>query len=129
MAKDVDTAQETPDELEEVIKEAKKTTGATPREITVLVRELSKMFEAVKLSEPGEMGIGTYFVPLEGQLGIEGLVNQAAAYMNDWVQKGWRPWQMGTPYLTKTSFDLPGGQTGELEGQWITIIWLRPVDA
>lgn len=129
MAKKADTAQEAPDELEEVIKEAKKTPGATPREITILVREFAKMLEAVRLSDTGEMGIGTYFVPFEGQLGVEGLVNQAAAYMNDWVQKGWQPWQMGTPYPSQAAFDTPQGQTGALEGQWITIIWRRPVDA
>lgn len=131
MAKDTqktDDAFVTKEELEEVVAEARKAPGKTPREITVLLRQLATMFEAVKLTDTGEIGIGTYFVPLEGQPGIEGMVNAAAAYMNSWVREGWRPWQMATPYMGKYSFDTPEGTTGTIEGQWLTIVWMRPLE-
>jgi len=118
---------ESQDQLEVAIDEASHTTGRTPREIAVMTREFSKMLEAVRMSKIGELAIGSYFVPQEGQLGIEGLVNQSAALMNQYVQAGWQPWQMATPYPGKFSFNLGGMQTGALDGQWITIIWGKPV--
>lgn len=115
------------DELEEVVAEAKKTSGRTPREIAVITREFSKMLEAVRMSKIDELAIGTYFVPYEGQIGIEGLVNMAAELMNRYVRAGWQPWQMATPYPSKTAFNLGGMETGVLDGQWITIIWGKPI--
>lgn len=115
------------DELEEVVKEAKKTSGRTPKEIAVITREFSKMLQAVRMSKIDELAIGTYFVPYEGQIGIEGLVNMAAELMNRYVRAGWQPWQMATPYPSKTAFNLGGMETGVLEGQWITIIWGKPI--
>lgn len=114
------------DELEEVVKEAKKTSGRTPHDIAVITREFSKMLEAVRMSKIDELAIGTYFVPYEGQIGIEGLVNAAADLMNRYVRAGWQPWQMASPYPSKTAFNLGGVETGVLDGQWITIIWGRP---
>lgn len=115
------------EELEEAIKEAKKTSGRTPKEIAVLTREFSKMLQAVRMSKIDELAIGTYFVPYEGQIGIEGLVNMAAELMNRYVRAGWQPWQMATPYPSKTAFNLGGMETGVLDGQWITIIWGKPI--
>lgn len=115
------------DELEAVVAEAKKTSGRTPREIAVITREFSKMLEAVRMSKIDELAIGTYFVPYEGQIGIEGLVNMAAELMNRYVRAGWQPWQMATPYPSKTAFNLGGVETGALDGQWITIIWGKPI--
>ena len=114
------------DGLEEVVEEASHTTGRTPREITVMVREFSKMLEAVRMSKVEEVFIGTYFIPYEGQLGIEGLVNAGAALINGTIRNGWQPWQMATPYPGKYSFRFPDGtSTGALDGQWLTIIFGR----
>lgn len=111
-----------------VVSEAKKTTGRTPQDIAVSIREFAKMLEAVRMSRIEELAIGTYFVPYEGQIGIEGLVNAAAELMNRYVKAGWQPWQMASPYPSKTAFNLGGMETGVLEGQWITIIWGKPAE-
>lgn len=123
---DVEDAEDV-EKLEEAIKEAKKTSGRTPHEVAVITREFSKMLQAVRMSRIEELAIGTYFVPHEGQLGVEGLVNAASELMNRYVKAGWQPWGMGAPYASKASFNLSGGmQTGALDGQWITIIWGKP---
>lgn len=120
--------QNSENELEEAVAEAKSQRGKTPKEVTILIRELSKMLQAVRLSKISELAIGTYFVPFEGQLGIEGIVKGAAQLMNQYVKAGWQPWQMGVPYQGTFSFDLGGQQTGALEGQWITIVWAKPAE-
>jgi hypothetical protein len=113
---------------EEVIAEATKTTGRTPHDVKVVIRETAKMLEAVKMSTIGEVYIGTFFVPYEGQPGIEGLVNAAAGLINNIIRQGWQPWQMATPYGGQYSFNLNGVQTGVLNGQWLTIIFGKPVE-
>ena len=121
---------ESQDQLEVVVEEASHTTGRTPREITVMVREFSKMLEAVRMSKVDEVFIGTYFIPYEGQLGIEGLVNAGAGLINETIRRGWQPWQMATPYPGKYSFRFPDGtSTGALDGQWLTIIFGRAPEA
>ena len=129
MAKDsVDSVGAVDSVDEEVIAEAKKTTGRTPHDIAVSIREFSKMLEAVRMSKIDELAIGTYFVPFEGQLGVEGLINSAAELMNRYVRAGWQPWQMANPYPGKYAFNLGGVETGALDGQWITIIWGRSAE-
>lgn len=118
--------QNSQDELEVAVAKAKSQVGKTPKEITVLIREMSKMLQAVRMSKIEELAVGTYFVPFEGQLGIEGIVQGSARLMNQYVKAGWQPWQMGVPYKGTFAFDLGGQQTGALEGQWITIIWAKP---
>ena len=117
---------ESQDQLEVDIEEASHQEGRPPKEVAIITREFSKMLEAVKMSKIGQLAIGSYFVPYEGQLGIEGLVNKSAELMNQYVQAGWQPWQMATPYPGTFSFNLNGQQTGALNGQWITIIWGLP---
>jgi len=114
------------DELEQAVEEASHKPGRTPKEVAILMREMANMLQAVKLSKIDELAIGTYFVPFEGQMGVEGLVARSAAYMNRYVQAGWQPWQMASPYPGKYAFNLDGMQTGNLDGQWITIIWAKP---
>jgi len=114
------------DELEVAFKDAVKQPGRTPKDLAILLRELQDVLRAIKMAPIGEIGIGTYFVPNEGQLGVEGLIKRSAAYMNQWVQEGWQPWQMATPYAARYAFELDGMQTGALDGQWITIIWAKP---
>ena len=118
--------QDTQDELAEVIEESKSRTGRTPQDVAVLVRETAKMLEAVKMSKIEELAIGTYFVPFEGQIGIEGIIQGSAELMNRYVKAGWQPWQMANPYPGKYAFNLGGVETGALDGQWITIIWGKP---
>lgn len=119
-------AQDAQDTDEELVKEATSTVGRTPHEVMVVIRETAKMLQSVKLARIEELAIGTYFVPFEGQLGIEGLIEGAAELMNRYVKAGWQPWQMANPYPGKYSFNLGGVQTGVLDGQWITIIWAKP---
>lgn len=119
--------EKTQDELEKAVKEAKRMPGATPREVSVVIREMAKMLQSLKFTNIGEMAVGSYFIPHEGQPNIEGLLPLVAEYMNYYVKAGWQPWQMATPYPGKYAFDLPGGQqTGTLDGQWITILWALP---
>ena len=125
----VDSVDSVDSEDVELVEEAKKTTGRTPQDIAVSIREFSKMLQAVRMSRIDEIAIGTYFVPHEGQLGVEGLVNAAAELMNRYVKAGWQPWGMGAPYMSEAAFNLPGGmQTGALRGQWVTIIWGKPAE-
>jgi hypothetical protein len=133
MAKKTQETQESQetqqDQLEEVIKEARSTPGATPQELKVMVREFTKMLEAVRMSRASECYIGTYFVPMEGQPGIEGLVNAGADLITKTISQGWQPWSMGTPYFGKYAFNFPNGQsTGALDGQWLTIVFLKPAE-
>jgi len=129
MAKDsVDSVDAVDSVDEEVIAEAKKTTGRTPHDIAVSIREFAKMLEAVRMSRMDEVYIGTYFIPHEGQPGVGGLVNAGAELINQTIQRGWQPWQMATPYPGKYAFNLGGVQTGALDGQWITIIFGRSAE-
>jgi len=123
---DVVDSVDSVDELAEVIEESKSRSGRTPQEVAVMVREFTKMLQAVKMSQIGEVYIGTFFVPYEGQPGIEGLVNAGAELMNNVIRQGWQPWQMATPYPGKFAFNLGGVQTGVLDGQWLTIIFGKP---
>lgn len=126
MAKDaVDSVDTVDSEDAKLIEEAKKTTGRTPQDIAVSIREFAKMLEAVRMSRMDEMFIGTYFIPEEGQLGIEGLVHQATELINETIRRGWQPWQMAAPYFAKRAFNLGGVRTGDLNGQWVTIIFGR----
>jgi hypothetical protein len=126
----VDVVDSVDSEEEEYVAEAKSTTGKTPHDILVLTREFSKMLQAVKMSRVGRMWVGTYFIPREGQIGIEGLVNAASGLMNNMVQDGWQPWGMGAPYASTHAFIDPttGMRTGNVEGQWLTIIWTMPAE-
>jgi hypothetical protein len=124
----VDSVEAEDKEVEEMIAEAQSTSGRTPQDVRVIMRETARMLEAVKLSKAGEAYIGTYFVPLEGQPGIEGLVNAGANLITQTIQQGWQPWGMGTPYFGKYAFNLGGRQTGMLDGQWLTIVYLRPAE-
>jgi len=118
--------QDTQDQLASTIEDSKSRTGRTPQEIAVMVREFTKMLQAVRMSNIEELAIGTYFVPFEGQQGIEGIVNGSAELMNRYVKAGWQPWQMANPYPGKYAFNLGGVETGALDGQWLTIIWGKP---
>ena len=113
-------------ELEETLEEAAKAPGRTPKELALFMREFSRVMRSLRFAGVKELAIGSYFVPYEGQVGIEGIVNGSAALMNEYVQAGWQPWHMATPYPGKFSFNLGGQQTGVLDGQWITIIWALP---
>lgn len=84
------------------------------------------MLQAVKMSHVKEIYIGTYFVPFEGQPGVEGVLGMVNELVNQPIRDGWQPWQMGTPYPGKYSFILNGVPTGALDGQWYTILWALP---
>ena len=130
MAKDgtVETQeQEDLEELTEVIEESSKAPGRTPKDLAIFTREFSRVMQSLRFAGVRELAIGSYFVPYEGQVGIEGIVNGSAALMNEYVQAGWQPWHMATPYPGEFSFNLGGQQTGVLNGQWITIIWALPM--
>lgn len=116
----------TQDDKDAMLDKAIQSPGKTPQKASALVREWEKMLKSLRFTEIEELAIGSYFVPYEGQLGIEGLVNKSAEHMNYYVQAGWQPWNMATPYPGKYAFIIDGVQTGTLEGQWITIIWARP---
>lgn len=118
--------QDTQDQLADTIEDSKSRTGRTPQELAVMVREFTKMLQAVRMSSIEELAIGTYFVPFEGQIGIEGIIQGSAELMNRYVKAGWQPWQMANPYPGKYAFNLGGVETGALDGQWITIIWGKP---
>jgi len=114
------------DELETTVAEAQSTSGRTPREITVIVRELAKVLEGLKLTSISRIEIGTYFLPHEGQLGVEGLIQVVQGLMNEYITAGWQPWHMFAQPSSRSSFILNGMQTGDIEGERITIIWALP---
>jgi hypothetical protein len=126
--KAVDAVDSVDAQDEEVIAEAMSTTGRPPRDVMVIMREMGKMLQAVKLSTIGKVYIGTFFIPHEGQPGTEGLVNAGSGLINDIIRQGWQPWQMATPYPGKYAFNIEGVQTGALDGQWLTILFVRPAE-
>ena len=129
MAKKQQGSQNSQDELEKVVEDAMSQPGRTPKEVAILVREMAGMLQSLKFAKIEELAIGSYFVPHEGQLGIEGIIQGSAALMNQYVKAGWQPWQMATPYPGEFAFQTPEGlTTGALNGQWITIIWAKPAE-
>lgn len=116
----------TQDEVDHMLDEARQSPGKTPKTASILVREWEKMLKSLRFTEIEEMDIGTYFIPNEGQPGIEGLIKRSAGYINRYVQAGWQPWNMATPYPGEYSFIIDGVPTGALHGQWITILWALP---